>query len=304
MKLSSWLYGICVIFVFFSCSGVKKKSSKTKILTTTNIIADAVYNIVSDKYEVVSLMKEGVDPHMYKATRNDTKKIRNADLIFYNGLHLEGKMNDILEKIKIIDSTKVFAVTENLNKNLLISVGHQLYDPHVWFDIDLWTSSVSYIFHILLEKYPKDEKVFTNNYKNYIKKLEKLNKQVITMINQIPEKQRILITSHDAFAYFSKKYNIKTLSLQGISTLSDFSIKDIELIVNEIITNNVKSIFVETSVNSKGIESIISNCKSKGYDIKIGGNLYSDALGKKETLEGTYIGAFSHNTRTIVDNLK
>ncbi len=287
-----------------SCSSVESTSDKPMIVTTTGMIKDAVVNIVGDKADVVALMGPGVDPHLYKATQGDLQKLATADVIFYNGLHLEGKMGEVLEKLG--RQKPVVAVASKIDTSLLHRVPqfNNNYDPHIWFDVELWQHAVMEIGRFLIEYDSPSAQVFEINMKSYLVELDSLNSRIKAEIATIPSEQRVLITAHDAFGYFGEAYSIEVKGLQGISTISEYGLRDVSDLVKFIIDRQIKAVFVETSVSEKAINAVVEGCRAKGFDVKIGGNLFSDAMGEEETPEGTYIGMVIANTKTIVSALK
>lgn len=289
----------------WACTPIeKKKDGKLKVVATTSILYDAVLNVAGDKVEVETIMGPGVDPHLYKATQGDLVKINKADVVFYNGLLLEGKMTGILKKLG--QRKPVFAVAESIPDSLLIpTVAYaNSFDPHVWFDVNLWKYVVKEINAVLVRVDSINAETYKHNASQYLKKLDSLNTFIKARISQIPKRQRILITAHDAFGYFGNSYDMRVEGLQGISTVADFGLKDIANLMDLIMENNIKAIFVETSVSEKSISAVVSGCKEKGYVVKIGGYLYSDAMGEFGTIEGTYIGMFQKNVNVIVEALK
>jgi manganese/zinc/iron transport system substrate-binding protein len=294
------------VFSFLISCQIKKYerdySKKLKIVTTTGIIADVVSNIIGDKADVESLMGAGVDPHLYKASHGDLEKLTSADLILYNGLHLEGKMGEVLEKLARVKP--VIAVSSEMDKKLFTKTGENTYDPHIWFNVHLWSQTIPKIQKELIVADSSNAETYSKNAEKYLKRLDSLDHKVKEQIQSIPAKQRVLITAHDAFGYFGKRYGIEVRGLQGISTLSEFGLNDITSLVDFIAERKIKAVFVETSVSEKAINAVVEGCKSRGHDIKIGGSLYSDALGKKGTPEGTYIGMVSKNVEIIVKGLK
>jgi len=257
----------------------KPNSKVIQIAATTGMVADAIQNIVKDKAKVVALMGPGVDPHLYKATQGDLTKLTNADIVFYNGLHLEGKMQEIFEKM---GRTKpVYALTDGLNTNELKSLGEEatekyIYDPHVWFNVELWSKTLKGVAEQLAKADLINADFYTSNYLEYEKNLQNLHQEVISKINTIPVNQRTLITSHDAFGYMADAYGLEVSALQGINTADEFGLQDVKKLVG----------------------------KNKGHNVTIGGELFSDAMGASETPEGTYIGMVKHNINTIVNALK
>jgi manganese/zinc/iron transport system substrate-binding protein len=282
----------------------RKEGSKMKIVTTTGMIKDAVENIVGDHADVTALMGPGVDPHLYKATQGDLQKLTDADVVFYNGLHLEGKMGEVLEKLGHLKP--VIAVSTDIPESRLRAVpGFQgTHDPHIWFDVNLWENAVRTISTYMQKHDTASAMLYRDNTDRYILQLDSLHEAVKISIAQVPEKQRVLITAHDAFGYFGDAYKIEVRGLQGISTVSEFGLRDVTELVNFIISREIKAIFVETSVSQKSIEAVVQGCRQKKWNVKIGGSLYSDAMGPAGTPEGTYIGMVSANVKLIVEALK
>lgn len=298
---------ISILISFIACSPNQNESSaneKPHVVATTGMLYDAVINIAGNKMTAEAIMGPGVDPHLYKATQGDLAKFNKADLIIYNGILLEGKMSEILKKLGRQKPT--VAAAESVPKEILKSaIGYEdAYDPHVWFDVTRWKYAVKAISHAIIELDTVNQEYYTANTKKYFTQLDSLHNYVKQRIKEIPEKQRILITAHDAFVYFGDAYGIRVEALQGISTVADFGLKDIAEIIDLIIENDVNAIFVETSVSEKSINAVVQGCKEKGHNVKIGGYLYSDAMGELGTEEGTYIGMFSSNVETIVNALK
>ncbi len=297
-----------MILFLLSFSGCGSKPGNNKgrflIITTTGMIADAVKNIAGDSAEVVSLMGPGVDPHLYKATHGDLEKLTEADVIFYNGLHLEGKMGEVLEKL---GRTKpVIAVSDGVPDSLLRTApGFQgAYDPHIWFDVELWRMAVQHVISFLADYDSVNASAYRQRGNAYLAKLDSLDRSVSVALEQIPQEQRVLITAHDAFGYFGDAYGIEVRGLQGISTVSEFGLRDVTELVDFIIGRRIKAIFVETSVSPKSIEAVVEGCRKKNWNVSIGGNLYSDAMGPEGTIEGTYIGMVNANVTSIVEALK
>ncbi|MDM5234000.1 metal ABC transporter solute-binding protein, Zn/Mn family [Lysinibacillus pakistanensis] len=291
--------------LLFGCStDTTKEDREGVVVATTGQIADAIKAISGGHLQVSALMGPGVDPHLYKATQSDLSKLDKAEVIFYNGLHLEGQMLDIFEQMS--KSKSVLAVGETLNKSDLLASDDDamLHDPHIWFDIELWKGVVQAIGTKLQEEYPEFKDDFVANEKEYLKQLDELQVYAKNRVNEIPEKQRILVTAHDAFNYFGRSQGFDVLGLQGLSTDSEYGVKDVQEMVNFLVANKIKAIFIESSVSDKAMKAVIEGAKEKGHDIVIGGELFSDAMGAEGTKEGTYIGMYQHNIDTIVDALK
>ncbi len=293
--------------LLFGCSAQSNATEEKKegvVVATTGQIADAIKEISGDHLSVSALMGPGVDPHLYKATQSDLTKLDKAEVIFYNGLHLEGQMLDIFEQMAK-DKT-VLAVGEKLDEKHLLASDNEamLHDPHIWFNIELWKQVVVAIGDTLVEEYPQYKADFETNEAAYLKELEELQTYAKDRVSEIPEDQRILVTAHDAFNYFGASQGFDVRGLQGLSTDSEYGVKDVQEMVNFLVDNNIKAIFVESSVSDKAMNAVIEGAKQQGHDIVIGGELFSDAMGAEGTKEGTYIGMYQHNIDTIVDALK
>jgi manganese/zinc/iron transport system substrate-binding protein len=274
-----------------------------RIVTTTSMIADAARNIAGDKAEVIALMGQGVDPHVYKASPGDVRVLESADLILYNGLHLEGRMADTLAQLGT--RRRVVAVTVSIPPHLLRSPPEfdKQFDPHVWFDPSLWTFVVEHTRDAMIELDPAGADHYRANADRYAKELGTLAAWTTKQIATIPESQRVLVTAHDAFGYFGQAFGLRVLGVQGISTDSETSIETIRGLVALLAEQKVPAVFIESSVPRKAIESLIEGARARGHSLVIGGELYSDAMGPAGTPEGTYVGMFKHNVRAIVSAL-
>jgi manganese/zinc/iron transport system substrate-binding protein len=295
-----------IVLVLPGCSERQAANAnrRLQLVATTGMLADALQNIAGDKADVIAIMGPGVDPHLYKATQGDLEKLRNADMVFYNGLHLEGKMGEVLEKL---GRTKpVIAVGERLPEtDLRKAAGFAgAYDPHIWFDVQLWRSAVGQMRLALQQQDTLHRDWYAQNEKRYAQELAALNDTVLKRIQSIPQPQRVLVTAHDAFGYFGRRYGIEVRGLQGISTTAEFGLRDVEDLVRFISERKIKAIFVESSVSPKSIEAVVEGCKARGHAVRIGGTLYSDAMGKPGTAAGTYTGMVTANVNTIVEALK
>ena len=297
---------LLVLLVAIGCKNKSKPdlSGKLKVVTTTGMIADAVKNIAGDSVEVEALMGPGVDPHLYKATQGDLKKLRGADLVMYNGLMLEGKMGEVLEKLA--RTKPVVSVATAIDTSLLLGspLYQNAYDPHVWFDVSLWKIVVEKIGSTLETTDDVNAAYYRENKSQYIQRLDSLHQKVQFEISGIPVGQRVLITAHDAFEYFGRAYNLEVRGLQGLSTLTEFGLKDVTDLVQFIIDREIKAVFLETSISERSIQAVVEGCQQKGHEVIIGGSLYSDAMGANGTPEGTYMGMVIANVQTITQALK
>ncbi len=274
--------------------------NKMNIVTTTAMISDVASEIGKDRVDVYSMMGPGVDPHLYKAKTSDLNRLTNSDLIIYNGIHLEAKMADVLEKLS---STKnIHSIEEGLDESDLITV-EQAHDPHIWFDVNNWIIASKVIRDALISTDPDGKDIYQANYELYVSKLEELDSYVKSQAQKVPKEQRILITAHDAFNYFGRAYDFEVKGLQGISTVDEAGTLDVRNLAQFITDNKIKALFVESSVSPKSIQALQAAVESRGWNIKIGGELYSDAMGDANTFEGTYIGMVTHNIDTIVAGL-
>ena len=283
----------------------KRSSGKIQVVATTTMVTDLVRQVGGDKIEVQGLMGAGVDPHLYKALASDITKLQGADVIFYNGLLLEGKMQDVFAKMA---RTKkhVYPVTEAIPQDRLLEPpemsGH--YDPHVWFEVPLWAKCAEVVARGLSEFAPEHKDYFTQQGKAVQAKMQSLHQWAIKRAGELPMEKRILITSHDAFNYFGRAYGFQVVGLQGISTVEEANMASMVKMVEFIKKNSVKAIFVESSVAQQAIRRI-----SQDAGVKIGGELFSDAMGTSGQIEqgydlGTYEGMIKHNLNTVVDALK
>lgn len=303
-KLKTSLLLLSTLLLITACenNGNESEGDKPYIVATTGMIADAAAQIVGDSAQVEGLMGPGVDPHLYKATRSDLRKLREADVILYNGLHLEGKMGEVLEKLA--GQKPVIEVADVIDEDRLIATGNDTFDPHIWFDLSLWKEAVQTMGSRLAELHPEQASYYRENTEAYAAELDDLHQWTQEQILSIPQQQRVLITAHDAFSYFGKAYDIEVRGLQGISTLSEFGLKDVSELVNFISDKGIKAVFVESSVPSRSLEAVVSGVRERGSEVQIGGTLYSDALGPPDTEAGTFTGTVRANVNTIVSSLK
>jgi len=299
---------ILFALIAFSCKKeVKEKTEneKLKVVSTTSQVTDLVKELAGNLVELEGLMGAGVDPHLYKASEGDVTKFYNADVIFYSGLHLEGKLEDVFDKMRH-NGKKTISVSDAIAKDALISSADfaSSYDPHFWFSVDYWKKAATYVADELSKLDSKNTKVYTENAKAYIEKLNQLEKNNSLQLEGLSEEKRILVTAHDAFAYFGKAYNFEVVSLQGLSTATEAGVQDVQRISDFIIAHDIKAIFIESSVPVRTVEALQAAVRSKNHEVAIGGTLYSDALGNPDTIEGSYVGMYEYNMKTIVNALK
>ncbi len=285
-------------------SGSIKREGTIKVVTTTAIIGDLVENIAGEKAETTSLMGPGVDPHLYKASAGDVGKLAGADMIFYNGLHLEGKITDVLGQMR---KRGVFTVgvADGVDKSLLLSLEEYegYYDPHIWFDVTLWKKAAKVVTDAFSLYDPQNARIYKRNAESYLKELDLLQAYIQKRIATLQPERRVLITAHDAFNYFGRGYGFEVMGLQGISTDSEASVADIRNLSKTITERKIPAVFVETSISPRYMRALQASVKARGFDVDIGGSLYSDSMGSLGTEEGTYIGMFKSNVDTVVESL-
>jgi len=299
---------ILFALIAFSCKKeVKEKvgNEKLKVVSTTSQVTDLVKELAGDLVELEGLMGAGVDPHLYKASEGDVTKFYNADVIFYSGLHLEGKLEDVFEKMRHNGKTTI-SVSDAIAKDALISSTDfaSSYDPHFWFSTAHWKKTTIYVADELSKLDPKNATIYAQNAEAYLEKLNQLEKNNAVLLEELSEEKRILVTAHDAFAYFGKAYGFKVVSLQGLSTATEAGVQDVQRISDFIIMHDVKAIFIESSVPVRTVEALQAAVKSKNHEVVIGGTLFSDALGNPDSIEGTYVGMYKYNIKTIISALK
>lgn len=277
---------------------------RIRVVATTGMIADIVREVGGDRLSVAGLMGPGVDPHLYKASEGNVILMAGADIVFYNGLHLEGKMAEVFEKMG--GRVRSVAVTDGIDRALLLRPPEfeGAYDPHVWFDVALWETAVERVAASLEGIDPVHAEGYRARASSYLAKLEDLHAYVKKRAAEVPSGSRVLITAHDAFNYFGRAYGFEVRGLQGVSTVTEAGTGDIRTLALLIVERRIPAVFVETSISPRTVEALREAAAARGYTVEIGGGLFSDALGDPGTPEGTYIGMVRHNIDTIVDALK
>lgn len=278
---------------------------KLHLVATIGMITDILKNIGRDRIDVTGIVGEGVDPHLYKPTAGDVERLKDADIIFYNGLNLETKIIGVAHD-KMADKTKAVAVTAGiLRSQLRTSAEFQGgYDPHVWHDVSLWMKAAERVRDTLAQADPNNAEYYRSNAKNYLAALKTLHDDLQNLAAQIPAQRRVLVTTHDAFGYLGRAYGFEVRGLQGLNTETEVGVADVRELAAFIIEHRIPAMFVETSTPSQGIEAVQAAVRAKGFEIEIGGSLFADAMGTPGTPEGTYIGLMRHNIDTIVNALR
>jgi manganese/zinc/iron transport system substrate-binding protein len=272
---------------------------RLSVVATTGMIADAVTNVGGDIVEVRTLMGPGVDPHAYRQTRSDIVAMANADLVLWNGLYLEAQMEDFL--LGLAEGGSVVAVAESVPENLLL--GHEDYegrfDPHLWMNPNLWARVVVNVRDALIHVHPEGAETFTANAGAYLDQLTDLARYTTEVLSTVPVESRVVVSAHDAFNYFGNAYGFEVVGIQGISTESEAGLQRIAELVDMLVENDIRAVFVETSVSDRNIRALIEGAAAEGHEVIIGGELYSDAMGEPGTYQGTYVGMIDSNATTI-----
>ncbi len=293
--------------VLSACGGndqsAVRQGEKLKVVATIGMIADVAANIGGERVTVEGLMGPGVDPHLYKASEGDVMRLYRANLILYNGLHLEARMGEVLERMGSTHHSA--AVTDSLGPDVLLpSASYEgQYDPHVWFDVSLWMEAARRIAAAMATADPPGAEYYRANERAYLARLAELEQYVHEQVARVPEDKRVLVTAHDAFGYFGKAYGFEVHGLQGISTASEAGTGDVQRLAGFIAERRIPAIFVETSIPERNIRAVQAAVRSRGFETAIGGELYSDAMGSKGSGAGTYIGMVRHNVDTIVASM-
>lgn len=291
------LMGVVLAAILSASPAMAQK--KFSIVATTGMIADALRQVGGDRVEVTSLMGPGVDPHTYRQTRSDIAAMIKADAVFWHGLYLEAQLEEFFRDLG--KRKTVIALAEELPKDRLLSHGNYpgRYDPHVWMDPRLWKGVVEAARDQLIKLDPEGEASFRANADSHLSEIDALAAYSDRAFASVPENSRVLITAHDAFNYFGRAYNYEVLGIQGISTESEAGLKQIEDLVNVIVSKKIKAIFIESSVSDRNIKALIEGAAARGHTVVIGGELFSDAMGAPGSYKGTYIGMIDHNATVI-----
>lgn len=305
---------MCLAGVLAGCSPAEDREAEThssadrkpptypyQAVATVGMIADVARQVAGNHAKLKGLIGEGVDPHLYKPTRSDVSAILQADVVFYNGLKLEGKMADVLAQAGREGRT-VCAVSEAILKRedyVMTDEANRL-DPHLWMDVQAWMRATQVVAETLREFDPQNAAAYQKNADSYLETLRRLDAYARKTIASIPPKQRVLVTAHDAFRYLGRAYGLEVRGIQGLSTESEAGVKDIETLVSFLVSRKIPAIFVETSVSAKNVKALVEGARAQGHEVKVGGALFSDAMGGRGSYEGTYVGMIDHNVTTIV----
>ncbi|MGC6175082.1 metal ABC transporter solute-binding protein, Zn/Mn family [Lacrimispora sp. 38-1] len=286
-------------------ANIDSSKDKINVVATTTMLADLSTVIGGERVAVDGLMGPGIDPHLYQASAGDVALMQKADVVVYNGLHLEGKMGEIFENLTEQGST-VICIEDGLDESQLLAWedNSSVHDPHIWFDVSLWKAAAKTVADGLAQADPDGKADYEASLDAYLKELDETDTYIRNRAAELPEAQRVLVTAHDAFQYFGKAYGFEVRGLQGISTDAEAGTADVSDLANFIVERQIKAIFVESSVPPKTIEALQAAVKAKGFDVAIGGELYSDSLGDADSGADTYLLTVKANIDTIVDALK
>ncbi len=283
-------------------TGARSASGPVRVVCTTGMVADLVKNVGGKWVAVSALMGEGIDPHLYKPSTGDVAKLEQAEVIFYSGLHLEGKMGELFEHLA--RRKRVFAISAEIPHADLLKVGAEQFDPHIWFDVKLWSRCTGLVARELSKLDPTHAADYQIQATLFQQQLHELDTFCREQLALVPEPRRVLVTAHDAFSYFGRAYHIEVKAIQGVSTDSEAGVREINELVEFIAQRQVKAVFVETSVDPRNVRALIEGCAARGHAVTVGGSLYSDAMGAADSPEGTYVGMVRKNVSLMVAALK
>jgi manganese/zinc/iron transport system substrate-binding protein len=320
LRLRPLLASCLLIGIFVSLGCIRQPVSEAledrktlDVVCTTGPVADILRNLGGERLKVTGLMGPGVDPHLYKASTSDVERLNNADMIFYNGLHLEGRMAEMFEKMA--ENKPTCAVTQSLveegNPKLRKPAEFEgFYDPHVWHDPMLWAECVKYTAKFLAEKDPSHRELYEKNAEAYIRTLNEADEYCRQQLESIPQEQRALVTVHDAFNYFCAAYGLESMPLKGVSTEDEVTIGRMDEVVKYLVDRKIKAVFVESATSPQVVEALLEPCRKAGHEVKVGPKegaefvLYADALGPANSGADNYVGMIKANVDTIVSALK
>jgi manganese/zinc/iron transport system substrate-binding protein len=288
-----------------SSQALAQTGGKLKVVTTTTMLADLVSVIGGNRVEATRLMGPGIDPHLYQASAGDVTKMREADVVVYNGLHLEGKMGDVFASLAG-QGRSVICAEDGIDSAVLLidESSPEIHDPHIWFNVSIWEDVAAHVAARLSAIDPDGAEEYSADLKEYTAQLDELDRYIRSRVGEVPEQQRTLVTAHDAFRYFGSAYGFKVMGLQGVSTDAEAGTADVSDLAEYIAFNQIKAIFVESSVPPKNVEALRAAVEARGFAVKIGGELYSDSLGDEASGHDSYILTFRANIDTIVNALK
>jgi manganese/zinc/iron transport system substrate-binding protein len=303
------LAGLLAALVLAGCgasgvSGASPSGAQLSVTTTTNWITDTARQIGGNRVEVQGLMGPGVDPHLYQARASDVDRLRDADVVLWNGLELEAKMEEIFAQVG--QTKPVVAVGEAVPEpeRLAAVAGNATEsDPHVWFDPGRWAHAARAVAEAFKEADPEGAAGYDRRLSQFLRDLDEADSYARSRLGEVPERSRVLVTSHDAFGYFADAYGFEVASIQGISTEAEATTADVERVASVIADRELGAVFVESSVPRQTIDAVLAAAARRGQDAVVGGELFGDAAGSEGSEEGTYVGALRHNVDLIAEGL-
>ncbi|MGJ7461492.1 metal ABC transporter solute-binding protein, Zn/Mn family [Halomonas sp. MA07-2] len=276
-----------------------EEGRRLQLVATTGMVADVLREVGGDRVEVRGLMGPGVDPHLYRQTRSDITAMTRADAVFWNGLYLEAQLESFLERLG--ERQPVIPVGEAVPREARLADEEypDQHDPHVWMDPGRWRFAVEAIRDALTEMAPAHAEAFAERADAYLEEIDALDAYAREVLASVPEEARVLVTAHDAFGYFGDAYGFEVLGIQGFSTESEAGLARIESLVNRLVEREIGALFVETSVSDRNVRALVEGAAARGHEVRIGGELYSDAMGPEGSYEGTWLGMLDHNVSQI-----
>jgi manganese/zinc/iron transport system substrate-binding protein len=305
----SWIRGAAVLLAVGTAAGcggdgpAPADDGRLRVVATIGMITDVAQRVGGDRVVVEGLMGPGVDPHLYKARAGDVRRLSAANLVLFNGLHLEAAMGDVLREMGRDGRTVAVGEAVPSAERIATTEYGGNYDPHVWFDVSLWLHVVRRIEEALAEADPAGAAEYAARGAAYRAELEELDGWIRGRVSELPPERRVLITAHDAFGYFGRAYGFEVMGLQGISTTAEAGTGDVQRLADEIVGRRIPAIFLETSIPPRNIQAVMAAVRARGGEVRLGGELFSDAMGDAGTPEGSYAGMIRHNVNTIVDAL-
>jgi manganese/zinc/iron transport system substrate-binding protein len=280
-------------------------NERLRVVATTTIVADLVRELAGDRVDLAGLMRPGVDPHLYVASERDLDRLMSADVIVFNGLHLEGKVADLLEELDARGRPTVAVADGIAAARLRHADGFSgAHDPHVWFDVALWREGARHVADRLAALDPVGAPIYRAGAERYLAELDRLDAWVRAEVARVPPAVRVLVTAHDAFGYFGAAYGVEVAAIQGISTSTEAGSADLQELADLVTARRVPAVFLESSVPPRIVQALEAAVRARGFDVRRGGELYSDALGEPDGPAGTYVGMVRHNVSTIVRALR
>lgn len=275
----------------------RKDRRPIQVLVTTGMVKDIVERVGGPEVDVKALMGPGVDPHLYKASPGDVRLFIAADLVVYSGLHLEGKLTEVLHRLQA--RTPTHALADSLPRERLLRLEGNTYDPHVWFDVALWSQTLTGVCDLLSRYDPPRARDYAERAERSRRELRDLDDECRRSLAEIPPSRRVLVTPHDAFSYFGRAYDVEIRALQGVSTESEAGVFEVNELVDFLVQRSIRSVFVESTTSDRNVRALVEGCASRGHQLVIGGELFSDGLGPIGGAGDTYVGMVRHNVNAI-----